>query len=326
VRNEIEPKMDSSETKLVSVIIPCYNQAHFLGEAIESALRQSYKNFQIIVVDDGSVDATQEVASRYKRVECIRQENRGLPGARNAGMRASRGEYIVFLDADDRLMKNALEAGVKSLDSHPRSAFVYGRYKLIAADGSEIPSPERAPVETDHYVALLRRNYIGMPASVMYRRAALDAVGGFDASLKACEDYDLYLRIARNFSVNSHTTIVAEYRQHEANMSRDHKLMMATSLSVLRSQWKFVKNNQRQREAYKEGIKFWRDYCARGLIKQVQSGLRAKESNQVIRNLIALLRYHPREALKRGSRKLTRKIAAKPHALLSRLIHMYNKT
>src|ERR1044072_8114477 len=191
--------MDLSERKLVTVIIPCYNQGRYLGEAIESALGQSYKNVEVIVVDDGSTDNTLEVASRYERVESIRQDNRGLAEARNAGLRASRGEYIVFLDADDRLKENAIEAGVNSLESDPNYAFVYGKYSLIAADGSDMASEERAQVEADHYVALLRSNHIGMHATVTYRPSVLEFVGGFDTCRQACEDYDLYLRIASNF-------------------------------------------------------------------------------------------------------------------------------
>src|SRR5215211_7843247 len=128
----------------ISVVIPCYNQAKYLGEAIESVLGQTYGNSQIVVVDDGSTDDTEEVAGRYEKVECVRQENRGLAEARNAGVRASRGEYLVFLDADDRLKEGALEAGVNSLDANPLCAFVSGKYNLVAADGSAIPSPERA--------------------------------------------------------------------------------------------------------------------------------------------------------------------------------------
>src|SRR5918995_6791294 len=112
---------------LVTVVIPCYNQAHFLGEAIESVLSQSYKRFEIVVVDDGSTDDTSEVATRYPRVRCIRQENRGLAGARNTGIRHCQGEYVVFLDADDRLLPEALEAGVREPGAHPEGAFVSGR-------------------------------------------------------------------------------------------------------------------------------------------------------------------------------------------------------
>src|ERR687898_3616338 len=104
---------------LVSVVIPCYNQARFLGEAIESVLAQSYPHFEVIVVDDGSTDNTSEVAASYAGVRYIRQENQGLAGARNAGIRRSRGSYLVFLDADDRLLADALEAGLASLEEHP---------------------------------------------------------------------------------------------------------------------------------------------------------------------------------------------------------------
>jgi len=324
--NETEAQMDSPETRLVSVIIPCYNQGGYLGEAIESVLGQSYSNFQIIVVDDGSSDNTQEVAKQYKQVECIREENRGLAEARNEGVKASRGEYIVFLDADDRLMRNGLEAGVNSLDAHPLCAFASGQYTLIAADGSAIASPERPLIQAEHYIELLRHNYIGMPATVMYRRAALDSVGGFDASRRACEDYDLYLRIARDFSVHSHPTIVAEYRQHESNMSRNYRLMMEASLSVLRSQWKYVKRNPKQKEAYKQGIRFWQDYWARGLIKEAQGNLKSGARAQAIGSLLGLLRYHPREFVKRGGRILTRRLARRPNALFSKFIRLHNKS
>jgi glycosyltransferase involved in cell wall biosynthesis len=94
---------------LVSVVIPCYNQAHFLGEAIESVLAQTYRHYEIIVVDDGSPDTTSKVTSSYPAVRYLRQSNAGLSAARNAGMNVSRGQFLVFLDADDRLLEDALQ-------------------------------------------------------------------------------------------------------------------------------------------------------------------------------------------------------------------------
>jgi glycosyltransferase involved in cell wall biosynthesis len=105
----------SAAHQLVTVVIPCYNQAHFLGEAIESVLEQTYPHYEIVVVDDGATDNTSEVASRYPgKVRLIRQENRGLSGARNTGIRHSEGEYMVFLDADDRLLPEALERALSA--------------------------------------------------------------------------------------------------------------------------------------------------------------------------------------------------------------------
>jgi glycosyl transferase family 2 len=159
---------------LVSVVIPCYNQARFLGDAIESVLAQTYPHFEIVVVDDGSTDNTSEVASRYPRVRCIRQENRGLAGARNTGIRQSNGGYLVFLDADDRLLPEALEAGLRHLKERPECAFVSGHCRFIGVDGSSLPTPPQTPIEGNHYESLLRTCYIWMPAAVMYQRVLLE--------------------------------------------------------------------------------------------------------------------------------------------------------
>src|SRR5438874_6230903 len=96
---------------LVSVIIPCYNQAHFLHEAIQSALAQTYSHREILVVDDGSADNTAEVTAGFAGIRYIRQENSGVSTARNTGLRESRGEYLIFLDADDRLLPDAVRVG-----------------------------------------------------------------------------------------------------------------------------------------------------------------------------------------------------------------------
>src|SRR5215210_5416608 len=196
-----------TEEGKVSVVIPCYNQAHFLPEAIQSVLSQSYQNFEVLVIDDGSKDDTPEVASDFSakdpRVRLIKQENRGLAGARNRGLAESRGEYVVFMDSDDRLVGEALEVGVRELASHPGCAFVSGQFRAIAVDGSPFWRPYDPPVERDGYVMLLQYCF-GMPAVVMYRRWVFGEVGGFDSSVDAAADWDLYLRIARRFPVYHH--------------------------------------------------------------------------------------------------------------------------
>ena len=167
---------EESDAPLVSVIIPCYGQAHFLGEAIESVLGQGYRHKEIIVVDDGSPDHAREVATSYAGVRYIFQENQGLPGARNTGIRESRGTYLVFLDADDRLLPEALQTGVEQLHAHPGCAFASGHHHHIRVDGSPFgKAPAQPPIGADPYRALLLQNYIGMHASVIYRRAIFDA-------------------------------------------------------------------------------------------------------------------------------------------------------
>ncbi len=278
---------------LVTVVIPCYNQAHFLGEAIESVLAQSHPNLEVIVVDDGSPDNTSEVAAHYPRVRCVRQENQGLSAARNSGLAVSEGEYVVFLDADDRLLPEALEAGLECFEAHPECAFVHGDYRFIAVDGSFAGRSRQHVVGEDHYATLLQGNYITMPATVMYRRAVFETVGGFDTFLGACEDYDMYLRVARRFPVCGHEKVVAEYRGHGANMSHNAALMLSTSVSVLRSQRKYAKEDKHHRKAYETGMGLSRYWYGAPLIDEVRARIRERDWKRVVRGVLVLLRYYP---------------------------------
>lgn len=280
---------------LVSVVIPCYNHARFLAEAIESTLTQTYPHVEIIVVDDGSTDNTAEVAAQYPGVHYVRQQNQGLSAARNAGLRESHGDILVFLDADDRLLPKAVEQGVCHLLNSPDSAFVSGRYRYIAEDGSIMnePGPERA--EPDSYTAFLRINYVGMHATVTYRRTVIEAEGGFDPSLPACEDYDLYLRIARKYPVSVHENLVAEYRQHGQSMSRDPRLMLKTVLAVLGSNWRYARENNSYKKAYKAGVKYWREYYSRAFFDHITRQWSHGLAWQALNFIGYWLRYAPRQ-------------------------------
>ncbi len=280
------------------MVIPCYNQAHFLADAIQSVLSQTYTDFEIVVVDDGSEDDTPEVASGYAaedpRVRLVRQENRGLAGARNRGLAESGGEYVVFLDSDDRLLEEALEIGIRELESHPGCAFVSGHYRPISADGDPYAVPRQARVDGDHYLALLRDNYISMPASVMYRPWVFGEVGGFDGSVDAAADWDLYLRVARRFPIYHHGQIVADYRWHGANMTADPALMLRSTVSVLRAQKRHVEGNKRYEEAYNEGIRLFREHNGMNLAREVRSHVRRRDPRRALRGALVLARYYPR--------------------------------
>jgi len=290
------PRGAGGEGGLVSVVIPCYNQAHFLGDAIESVLSQSYRNFEVVVVDDGSTDDTPRVASGYAsedpRVRLVRQQNRGLAGARNRGLAESKGEYVVFLDSDDRLLEEALAVGIRELKSHPGCAFVSGICRKITADGSVVPEWEQFRVRDDPYLELLRTCPVYVP-TVMYRSSVFDAVGNFDTSYKAAEDYDLYYRILERFPVYCHETLVAEIRRHDANMTHDRTLMLKYNMDALRSQRKRVKGGARYWEAYKGGERLWRDWHGTPVIKQIRTHLQAGRLGQGIKGILALLRYYP---------------------------------
>ncbi|MBA3492055.1 MAG: glycosyltransferase [Rubrobacteraceae bacterium] len=294
------PREDSRslpEGGKVSVVIPCYNQAHFLTEAIQSVLSQTYTDFEVVVVDDGSKDDTVAVASGLAsldpRVRLIRQENRGLAGARNRGLAECVGDYVVFLDSDDRLLREALEIGVRRLEAHPKCAFVSGQYRAIAADGSHFWRPYEPPVERDGYVMLLQYCF-GMPAVVMYRRWVFEEAGGFDGSVDAAADWDLYLRVARRFPIHHHGKVVADYRQHGTSMNQDPALMLESTVAVLRSQRRHLGDGGRRKEAYEIGLRSMQADYGVPLVEDIRDAWRERAWKRVVGGIPVLARYYPR--------------------------------
>lgn len=282
----------SHGTRGVDVVIPCYNQGHFVGEAIASALAQTYRPLDVVVVDDGSTDATAEVAGRYAGVRCVRQVNRGLPAARNTGLASGRREYVVFLDADDRLLPGALDAGAAALDRHADAAFAVGRHRRIDADGRPLPTPARVRVDNDHYVSLVRRCWIQMPATVMYRRSVLEAIGGFDPTFQHAEDYELYLRISRRYPIVDHHVEVAEYRQHGGTLSRNADRMLVATLRVLANHRPGPGATPAHRAAYRarDNVVYYFDR----LLDTAGTELRARRWREAAHALLVFARYLPR--------------------------------
>jgi glycosyltransferase involved in cell wall biosynthesis len=242
---------------LVSVIIPCFNQGHFLGKAIKSVLGQTHKHYEIIVVDDGSEDETKSVATGFTEVEYIFQTRQGLSAARNRGIDHSRGDYIVFLDSDDWLNFTALETNLDYLLKNPALAFVSGAHSIYFQEGAQVILVEKE-VTDNNFIHLLEGNYIKMIATVMFRKKVLESYR-YDTSLKVCEDYDLYLRIARHYPVIQHTVLVAYYRKHESNLTRNYLFMLDTVLKVLENQ-KSSLNGNAEITAFNSGIASWKFY------------------------------------------------------------------
>jgi glycosyltransferase involved in cell wall biosynthesis len=244
---------------LVTVVITCYNHGEYLSEAIESVLKQTYTPVEIIVVDDGSTDNTKEVASRYSGIQYVYQSNQGLSAARNTGADHSSRDCILFLDADDWLLPQALSINVQYLEKNREAAFVSGAFKVLKMESNEEILMQTA-VSDNHYNRLLEFNYISMHATVLYRRWVFNEFK-FDTSLKACEDYDFYLRVARKYPVLHHTEFIAVYRFHDLNMSYDTVKMMNASIAVIKKQESYL-HNEAQKKSYKKGIKnFKLFYC-----------------------------------------------------------------
>jgi glycosyltransferase involved in cell wall biosynthesis len=226
---------DSSIADLVSVIVPAYNAAGFIAEALDSALSQTYSNLEVIVVDDGSTDDTAEiveaVVSRDPRVRLLRQKNCGVAAARNRGIEQSRGALIAPLDADDLWRPDKIAKQVAAMRSGGQGvAMVYAWSVFIDESGRVLPrGGSFARHEGEVFPFLLFRNFIGNGSAPLLRRDHVLEVGGYDATLRArggeCEDLMLYLRIAERFGVTLVPTVLVGYRLSRLSLSHNVQRM-----------------------------------------------------------------------------------------------------
>lgn len=226
----------------VSIIIPAYNQAHYLPDAINSALEQSHPDVEVIVVDDGSTDHTPDVTAEYAdrpNVKLIRQANTGLSGARNRGFSEATGDYICFLDSDDYFSPDKVQKQAAMLDANPDLGFVY--CDIVTVDPSGEPVAEQCTVERSDRVlsgnifqSLLLGGYFP-PHTVMLRRSILAELGGFDLDCGGHADYEFWLRIsAAGHAACFQNEALAYYRTHPDSMSKDGPHMKATRIMAFR--------------------------------------------------------------------------------------------
>jgi glycosyltransferase involved in cell wall biosynthesis len=279
------------DSTLVSIVIPCYNQAHYLPEAIESALAQTHRQIEVVVIDDGSSDNTSRVAARYPAVRCVSQSNAGLAAARNEGIRQSVGDFIVFLDSDDRLLPEAVEVALNEFRARPDAAFVFGQYRLLSALGALGGIYSGPPLDGDPYLALLAGSSPGTPATGMYRRAIFEHLKGFDTTCDAVADYELALRAARDFGVVSHAVQVVEYRQHATSMSRDNAKMMRQVMAVHRRHRPRGPRQTELARQWRRGRHEWRRHFSARVVDQIEGALAGSQIGVAWRAGVVLARY-----------------------------------
>ncbi|HSC74751.1 MAG TPA: glycosyltransferase [Pseudomonadales bacterium] len=228
----------SSDSPLVSIIVPAYNYAGFVAEAIHSALQQSHRNIEVIVVDDGSTDDTAAIVrgltEKDTRILYVHQKNRGLSAARNTGIQHSTGEFIVLLDADDTLHPQKIQAHLEHFRQMPAMDISYGRSRYFL---SGKPQATFASFELDNQdwmpcvsgsastvLPALIVNNIMPVCSAMLRRSVVTRVGDFDTTLKSLEDWDYWLRAAAGqcvFGFSEDERLAAYIRVHDTSMSQN---------------------------------------------------------------------------------------------------------
>jgi glycosyltransferase involved in cell wall biosynthesis len=186
---------DEDEMPLVSVIVPTYNRAHVLDRAVRSVLEQTLRDFELIVVDDGSTDSTPQVLGGFDhKLRVVSQENRGVSAARNAGIAAARGELLAFLDSDDEWTAEKLGRQT-ALFRRSNPFFICHTDELWMRNGKEVPQKGIHRKQGGWFFERALERCLISPSSVMISRALLDQVGVFDEDLRAAEDYDLWLRV-----------------------------------------------------------------------------------------------------------------------------------
>jgi glycosyltransferase involved in cell wall biosynthesis/CheY-like chemotaxis protein len=221
----------------VAAIIPCFNAAQFVGDAVQSALAQTYPRLEVVVVDDGSTDHLTDALQVFRgRIKLVIQPHQGVSAARNRGIRETDAELVALLDADDRWHPDKIRRQVAVLASRPDCCLVYTARQLVDMTGASVqegttwyPLPPE-PVQGECLVELVRANRL-MASSVLFRRAALGTVW-FDERLAACEDWDLWLRLAEQHHFAYLDEPLTDIRVHDRNTQLDASQMYESSMLV----------------------------------------------------------------------------------------------
>jgi glycosyltransferase involved in cell wall biosynthesis len=220
--------------KQASVIIPAYNAALYIRQAIESVLAQTYRDYEIIVVDDGSTDDTPRIAQQFgSAIRYIRQDNMGLSAARNTGIKNSQAAVIALLDADDLWEPEFLEVMLSFLNKHPQAAGAYCGFQYINSRGEIVgqPSIKVVPPEEFYENQVFIGNWLA-PCAVIFHKHLAEQVGLFDESLRAVEDADLWIRLSALRPFVGFPKALVRYRRHDSNMTKDPQRMVTAEYQV----------------------------------------------------------------------------------------------
>ncbi len=216
----------------ISIIIPTFNRRDYITIALDSVLKQTYKDYEIIIIDDGSSDDTKEVLKPYQdNIRYFYQDNKGIPTTRNRGIREARGDYIAFLDSDDFWLPEKLERQIECFSNNSRYGMVATRCSSITPDG-RLRKKNRPGKSGWVLIDLFKANFI-RTSSAMIKKECFDKIGMFDESLPECEEYDLWLRIARKYPVGFINEPLAVYTDNPKGVSTDSLAGRLQRLKVL---------------------------------------------------------------------------------------------
>ncbi len=222
---------------MITIIVPSYNSAHLISTTLDSIIQSTYQSYEVLIIDDESTDNTKVIVEPYlrdKRFNYIYQDNKGLAGARNTGIEHAKGQYLVFLDSDDVILPDKLQAQSEYLNTHPEIDLVYSNSQWFVEDDLNNTLPVKFPVyEGDVLPFLLYGNFIHVN-SVMVRASKVKQLGGFDENFRELEDWDLWMRLAIQKSQFAHTPgILSKVRIRKGSMTSNQLLMNQAMVRVL---------------------------------------------------------------------------------------------
>lgn len=252
---------------LISVIIPTYNRGAFIKEAVDSVFAQTYKNTEVIIIDDGSTDNTKEIIASYKdRVYYQYKTNSGITATRNKGLELATGKYVAFLDSDDVWLPNKLEEQLKIIEKDENVGMVCSMMENIDENGVSYHTlkPKIKPGDT---VETLILNGSALTSTYLLRRNLLDKVGLFDRNVRIFEDLDLVLRFAEVSKVVNIDQVLALYRYHNTNVTQNENEVYYQRI-IFAKKWFLRCKQEHLRAVLKGRIRHYSFMCIKDLVKK----------------------------------------------------------
>jgi glycosyltransferase involved in cell wall biosynthesis len=288
---ETDAVRTEGRSPLVSIIIPCWNGASYLGEAINSALSQTYKPVEVIFVDDGSSDGSLEKARSFAGITVISQRNSGVSAARNAGFAEANGDFIVFLDADDRLYPDAVKLHLEAFSQPQYFSMVYGANRIISAQGDVIEDSPQLPRVVDWRDILMGTTPI--PSQSMFRRQALVRAGMFNPDISLAEDFDLYLRLTFTSPGYSHGNFVGDYRRHPAQATKNVASSLVSMIDIVEAFKTSLDSEHQQGKIWARSGRHWPTYFGQYIPIEIIKSIGRRDWKRASAAMHSYLKYMP---------------------------------
>jgi glycosyltransferase involved in cell wall biosynthesis len=276
---------------VVSVILPTYNCANFLPHSIQSILSQTYDSYEIIVVDDGSTDNTKEVLNPFmQRISYIKlEQNKGLPAARNIGIKSALGKYIAFIDADDIWLPEKLQTDIKYFETHSEISMVYSKHINIEENGRHLDGDTRKRLPSGNiFIQLFSEQNFIITSSVVVKKDVFETTGLFDEQLFNCQDWDMWLRITFYFKVAGINKTLVKYRHNPHSLSKNRNNVLKYQKAVIDKTYNSFKGKE-------NGIsgKLYKKRLSLHYAKVGRYYLRIGDKNLAKENFRLSLKYNP---------------------------------